>query len=408
MRDVHITPAVADFDAAMREAYREPSVVYLEDGHYLTAGVNPWNRTPERGFIIDGQLIMGDDTIIEIDGSKIPDALVNNEPLVALKGRGVWDKFGRDLTPQQVWDALPVEQTVIGGKVICNHSKFVDRWRGLGFPLRTVVAQLHGHGQLISKVTGVDIGAWRTDPAVGAETFPFACTGVDGSMDSTPIVQLDPATHIFSATTRAPEISDCTFSGYVPEASNDQVTVSLIVGAFGEAAGWNLGDWRYTWLSDWLMTRNTVLASGKNLVQAFTAYLGKKGRCVGNYTEGADIGFYGDYLQSENSTIETNQFLKCRHGVSLYLSTTPRPLSDNFYHKGYRIGPNKIDSRDQNVSLNTYNDQWIKYEGGVDPAQRVIEGIGVHSSLSVEALNGASYYVIDPVKPAPKTKFCPW
>lgn len=406
MRALTLTPpsTAPEFDAAMRDAFSEPSVVTLASGHYKTAGINPWNRGgAPRGFIVDGTLDMQGDVTIELDGASIPDSAVNGEPVIALKGRGVWDTLPPDqfaaLTPQEIWDRLPREAEVRGGTVICNHSKLVDRWNGLGFALRTSAVQLHGHGPLVSGVKVLDAGAYRHNPAEGAETFPIVCSGVDGSADSTPLAHLDPATHIFDADTRAAAIVGCTFDGYVPNASNDQVTCMMIVGMAGEAAGWNKGDWRYLWRRDYLIDHNTVRASGANLVQGYTAYQAHGGRCTYNVTEGADIGVYGDFFQSENSDIEFNQFSRCRHGVAFYLSPVPRPLSDTFYQRGHKIGLNKIDSNAANVSLITFNDEWQKLAPELPVARtpRRIDSIGVHSSLSVEALQGAEYYVIDPI-----------
>lgn len=399
MRDVDITPADARdatrFDAVMREAFAEESNVHLADGVYKTAGLPEWNRTrPDRGFLLNGRITVAGEATIVLDPSAILDSDIDDVPQRIITGRGVYD-YAPDfasMTPQQVADALPKGQTVIGNlKLVGNHSALVKGWQKAGKSLRTSAILLQGHNARIDGVVMSDFGAWRSasTPDVGAETFPAAITGAAGGPDRDKIAQLDD--YKFDATGDASIIARSSFVDYVPEASNDQVTVFMITGSIGQPNG---SYWRFSWRKNAHLLANKVIATGKNLVQGFTIYLAESGGCRFNESDGADILYYADFLQTRNVTIDSNTGKRCRHGVNLLLSPAG-PGCTMFFHDGYTIGPNTIDSSDANVSLNTLAVEWQKLYGSPPPATRYMRNISVDASLSLETSDDVRYKIIN-------------
>lgn len=394
MRDVPISRAVAPnaaaFDAAMREAFREPSRILLDDGVYPTAGLSEWNRTrADRGFILNGTIESAgaSKATIVLDPSAIVDTDITDEPQRAITGRGVWDDptSGAEIAtdPEAIWRRVARDQALRNVRIVGNHSVLLPRWRARGKSLRTSGFLLLGHDAIASGVDLVDFGAWRADPAVGAETFPGSIAGATAAGDTVAIAQLDPATHEFEQG----GIVDCTFSGYVPNASNDQVTVFMIVGSFGEANGWTKGDWRFHWRKYAHHEGNSVEASGSNLVQCHTTYLAEAGTVTRNKSKGADRGYYGDYLQTRGQLIEGNDWQECRHGISLLLSPGPPvELARDFFHENYQIGENKIGSSGANVLIRTLAPEWAlecqKAGASPTPNTRRIRNISIHPSLT--------------------------
>lgn len=386
-------PDWVTFDALMRQAFTEPTRVLLADGVFRTGGLPEWNRNrPARGFVMNGSIESAGaaKSTIELDPAAFDDDDVTSVPQRLITGCGVFDNPSIREKPtdaEAVWRALPRGQYVKNVRLVCNHSKLVERFKARGQSLRSPAILLQGHNAAIEGCEVVDSGAWRTDPAVGAENFPFAIMGATGAPDRDAIATLDPETHVFSDVGPPSHITGSTFTGYVPGASNDQVTVRMITGSFGEANGSGRGGWVFTWQADAYQEDNHTEAKGKNLVQCHTIYLAKKGTIRKNTSEGADIGYYGDFLQTKGIVIEENSFgtdaAPCRHGVALYLSPTPSGgLAEKFSHENYEIGLNKIVSRDQQVSINTLSEMMPT------SATRYIKGIRVHSLLSLENLGG--------------------
>lgn len=395
MREIYIdrasTPDAITFDAAMRSASTEPTRVLLGDGVFRSAMLSEWNRRPDRGFVLNGTLESAGSakaTIIA-DGNAIADDDVTDEPQRIVTGRGVWDDPAGDIPadPEAVWKRIARGQTLRNIRLVGNHSQLAPRWRARGKSLRTSGFLLLGHDPLASGVDLVDFGAWRADPLVGAESFPGAIAGATSAADTTAIAQLDPATHQFEQG----GILDCTFSGYVPNASNDQVTVFMIVGSFGEMNGWTKGGWRFHWRKFAHHENNYVEASGTNLVQCHTTYLAQAGTVTRNRSKGADRGYYGDFLQTRGQLIELNDWQQCRHGISLLLSPTPLPLAEEFFHEDYQLGMNAIGSSGANVLIRTLEPEYLaeaKRLGRAPTASRYIRRISIDRSLSVQNEGG--------------------
>jgi hypothetical protein len=103
-----------------------------------------------------------------------------------------------------------------------------------------------------------------------------------------------------------------------------------------------------------LMEDNETRASGaENWVQGHTIYQAKKGLVRRNRTRGARTGYYADFWTNRRITIDDNSFLGTEHGIQIQLSPTPADLAANFSHEDYTIGWNEIESRLENVLLDT-------------------------------------------------------
>lgn len=395
MRDLRVSPQAdaAANDAMFRNAFTEPTRVLLDDGIYPTAGLAEWNRNrADRGFVMNGSIESAgaSKATLMLDPLAIVDADISDEPQRIITGRGVWDDPTTGaLTPTGYEEAvrrIPRGQAVRNVRLVGNHSLLVPRWRAAGFSLRTSGVMLIGHAPVVDGVELIDFGAWRLNPNVGAETFPISIVGASSEFDTTAIARYEwtyPGALVFEPA----QITNSLFDGYVSSASNDQVSVGVITGAFGESNGWKGGDWRFTWRSDSLIQGNRVKAKGSNHVQGFTIYLSQKGTCRKNTTDGADIGYYVDYLQSRRTTVEENSFTGGRHGIALYLSPgPPADLAREFFHEDVEIGINKIESSGAQVSISTNEVEWLAEckQAIVPPTpnSRRITGIRIHNSIA--------------------------
>jgi hypothetical protein len=221
-----------------------------------------------------------------------------------------------------------------------NHSVLARDWPG---SLRTGAVLIDGDGA-IDGVTFRDFGS------KGEETFVAAVSNGSG----------------FAA------ITNTVFTDFDPASSDTQVTVRIIDGADSAVS-------KELHRSDCLMEGNKTFAKGANWVQAHTIYQAKKGLVRRNLSDGARVGYYGDFWSTRGITIMENEFLACEHGVQLKLSPTPLPFADSFSHEDYVIGPNRIESSGANVSIDTL---------GPPTATRYIRNIAVDRSLTLENFGG--------------------
>jgi hypothetical protein len=216
-----------------------------------------------------------------------------------------------DIDSQPLYCLAGPAARVTGIRTRGNHSKLASGWKGT---LRTGGVLLEGDGA-IDSVRFSDFGS------KGAETFVGIVS--NGAGDA--------------------RITGCAFDEFDPTSSDDQVTVFAIMCELAADA----------YRSDALMENNSVVASGKNQVQAHTIYQTLKGRVQKNRSASALVGYYGDYYRTKHVDISLNEFLGCEHGVQLKLSPTPEDIARNFAHEDYTIGPNRIESSGANVSIDT-------------------------------------------------------
>lgn len=396
------------FDALMRQHAQRGNHVHVAGGRYKTAGIGQWNRRAGRGFTFNGQITLAPDAVVEFDVEALQPYDINSEPQQMFMGQGVWDDPDRSfeefqaMTPLEVFNALPRGQAVRGGTLIGNFSKAQPIFQAAGQSLRIGGVLCNGHNISVDGPKLLDFGAYRHNPLIGAEAFPIVVAIATSGFDQNKLVQLDMTKYMADMEGEPSHIINTSFDGYVPGASNDQVTVRMILGCYGEPGGFGTGNWKYMWRKDCYQENNvTTLPKGApNLVQAHTNYLAKRGRIRGNKSYNADVLAYGDYLQTEGQLIELNEAYACRHGIILLLSPGPPvDLARSFYHKDYTIGLNKIQTLNggAQVLLRTVAADWAVECGkaGVPttPSLREISGIKVDRSLTVQN-EGASLTMV--------------
>jgi len=126
-----------------------------------------------------------------------------------------------------------------------------------------------------------------------------------------------------------------------------------------------------------LMEENSTFADGDNWVQAHTIYDADRGLVRSNRSDGARLGFYGDYWITKGIRFAGNRFKRCEHGVQPKLSPTPIEIAGEFSAEDYAIeGDNVIESSSAQVSLDTC---------GPSTSTRFIRNVQVADGLSVES-----------------------
>jgi hypothetical protein len=373
-----------EFDALFQFLQSNDALAIKLSGRFKTAGSFEWGNYGPSGWRAGKYWTFDGDAEIAIDPNAIADYQVDDPPLRIITYReqiawGDWDALAAD----QVWAGLPRGQAVRGLTLVGNHSLLADRWRAKNKVLRTGGCILQGHNAAIENVRFVDFGALKM-PGVYAEGFPAVICGAMGAPDRNKVAQLDGTTHVYDSIGEPSHITGCTFDGFAPSSSNDQVSVFVIIGSAGEPGGVGSGNWQQTMRANCHQSNNAVEASGSNSVQGYTIYNALRGRVAGNRTRGVSMGYYGDYYATKGIVIEGNDFEALNHGVALYLSPTAGDdphLPEQFSHEDYTIGANRIRSAGANVSLNSF---------GSSTSTRFIRGIRVHPDLSLESV-GAEF-----------------
>ena len=375
----------ADFDALMRaHADVEDLAVHLSDGIFRTAGTREWGDTnvvaDNPGFRAGRQWTfdIAADSTLEWDVDAVPDDQVSDIPIhLIMSTEARFDSRLNLHTPEEVWALQPRGQAVRGGTLDLQFSRAVDRWRAKGKMLRIGAVALAGHQAAIEGVHVTNYGAYKY------EGFPLYIQGAYGMYDRNLIAELDPATHIFDADLpdeQCSHITDCLADGYVELSDvGDQVTVNAIMGSIGERTP---GEWRTSYRAYCYQTGNRTVASGSNAVQGHTVYQSLRALVEKNKTEGAQVGYYGDFYKTKGVVIQGNEFgteaAPCYYGIQLLLSPVAAGMgnaADDFSHEDYVIGPNKIVSRSANVKLDTL---------GPTTATRYIRNIATDASLSLD------------------------
>ena len=375
----YVAKTAQEFDTLMGSLQSDDIEIHLS-GDFKTRGTYEWGTFAYLGWRMGKHWrIEGEGSSLTLDPNAIADGEIDSAP-IHLLSTSEQTSFPETeaMSPEQVWAGLPRAQAVRNLTLNASHTALADRWRAKDCVLKTGGVILQGHNAAIESCRFRNFGALKNSTRESAECFPAVICGAMGAPDRDKIARLDPETHVFDSEGEPSHITDCVFEDYAPAASDDQVTVFMIVGAVGEPGGWQTGDWRHTYRRDCHQSGNVVSVSGRNLVQGHTIYQALKGRVSGNRTAGADIGYYGDFYKTKGIEIEDNDFEHCRHGVQLLLSPTAGgdpDLPKSFSHENYAIGANRITSSGANVSLSTL---------GPSTPTRFIRDISVHPSLSLE------------------------
>lgn len=372
----------AEFDALMGSFASDELVVSFWPDQYYTKGEYEW------GQYAGANWRMGKRWQIEGNGSTltVQPEFVDSAPLHMICTREqLTFPETRTVTGEQVWAGLPVGQAVRNLNFDAKHSVLADRWKAADCLLKTGATILQGHNAAIEKCGAHNFGALRNSKGEYAEAFPFMICGAMGAPDRDALATLDPEKYIFDAEGTPSHIIDCTFTGYDPSSSDDQVTVFAITTSVGEPGGWNTGNWKQLFRANAYQTGNSVVASGNNLVQAHTIYEVLKGTIRGNTSVGAYVGTYGDFYSTKNLDIYENSFRQTWQGIRILLSPDGSNPQD-FYHEGYNIGPNDIESSDVDVYIDTL--------ANLRPtsATRYIRNMNVDKSLSLRAVGVEGLY----------------
>lgn len=373
--DQRTASAVRALDPILEQAYADGRTsLELPLDTYSVTPVLEWDedntrRMPPHEFTLNGQ-----GSTVYLDTERVTDEMLRVQaPLHVLTSAVRWarGKSGSDLIK-----AIPSGQAVKNLKIVGQHSKLSERAKGLGVSLRITAVCLQGSNTTIDSVQAVDFGAH------GYEAFPFVITGVLDGLDRHAFSAVDPGFMFGPAT-----ISNTDFSGYVPDASNNQVTVNMIVG--GTCPGqittspWQeLAPWRQIMRQRAEIRDCKASATGKNIVQGFTVYQAIRGLIDGCSTDGAAIGVYGDYYSTKGLHVTpNNSFMGGDWGAVFRLSPTTANVSglaEQFSHEDYVIGKFQCNAREGDVYLNA-----DPMPDGSQPTTRFIRNIAVDERLRV-------------------------
>jgi hypothetical protein len=388
-----VTPTHVEFDALMRSyASVDSLIVHLNNGDFYTIGTREWDDysndpTQIHGFRMGRHWTFTSETNATLHWAydAVPDERVDDVPIwLILTTEARFDANLNNHTPVDVWNLRPRGQTVRNLTFDLQFPAASARWRARNKKLCIGAVHLGGHQAAIENSTVRNWGADRV------ESFPFYIQGATGAYDRNLIAQLDPAQYIYDAgvpDAQCSHITGCHTDSYVRiyhgELENDLVTVRYIAGSIGETAP---GQWVQHMRAFAYQTGNSTFASDPNHVQAHTLYQCLRGKVANNYSNGAFVGYYGDFYATKGVEIRDNAFLACYHGVQLLLAP-PKPDNpqwppDNarYSHENYVIGPNTVTGNGPNVLLDTL---------GPSTATRYIRNISVDINLSLQN-NGAT------------------
>lgn len=300
-----------DIDAFMADAVTRDTIPDISPNeHYGTRGGLEWGDAPFRlraGHVLDMK-----GSTLELDVDRVTDAMILSEAPILLVPPEISNIYGK--TGEEAWGSVLTHQRVQNVRFVANFSKLVVRARALGAKsLRISGAGLLGHDAVIDNVELSDFGAF------GHECFPLWIAGTDSGFDHNALYTVDPA-HVYDEGGTVSRITNTRFVDYVPAASNDQVTVRMIVGTTSsekiiESPWSEPGPYRQ------IMRRAAEIIDPvtgtvdkpigtPNIVQACTIYQSLQGLVDGNDSHGASIFYYSDFCRSKGVHITARNVAK--------------------------------------------------------------------------------------------------
>lgn len=364
---------------------------------FSTGGMLQWD-VEAPGRLRSGHVLDMKGATIVLDPDRVTDAMLLSQQPIMMLGGQIGQIAGK--TGEDAWAAVLTHQSVVNARFVGNFSVLQPRAAKLGVPLRLVACGLQGHDAQMRGIRLSDFGAFRYDPARGAEAFPVWISGADSGYDTNALYTVHPS-HEFDENTPVSGI-EYTFEDYQPDHSNDQVTVGLVVGATCSEkinlSPWKqLGPWRQIMRRGaWL--KYDVKASGVNSVQGGTVYQSRSATIDGK-SQGAAVGYYSDYLRSQGVHIlPTCSFKGGIYGVMVRLSPTAADspeLAEQFSAEDFVIEKFECDAKVADVFVNA-----DLLEGATkNPPTRYLRNIAVDERLRI-AGNKEGLVLI----PAPGTK----
>lgn len=367
--------------------------------HFMTGGGLQYDFSDNPRRLRSGHVLDFKGATLELDVSRVTDAMLLSEMAPIMIGSEMGNIYGK--TGEEAFAAISTHISVKNVKLVANYSKLASRARALGVKQFAVAGcGLQGHDAQID-VSLSDFGAY------GREGFPVWIAGADNSFDTYPLYSIDPA-HLFDENTPASSIT-YKFGDFVPDASPDQVTVGMIMGAFCPAnlqpSPWKMwGPWRNMMRRDASLKFDVNVPAGKwNAVQGGTVYQSLHATIDGR-TQNALVGYYSDYYKSKGVHIlPTCSFKGGDYGVMVRLSPTASGYPDlppDFSAEDFVIEKFESSARKSDVFLNAdlMADPVTGKIVTKNPPTRYLRNIAVDERLSVSG-NKEGLVII----PGPKT-----
>lgn len=360
--------------------------------HFSTAGGLQFDFGDNKRRLRSGHVIDFKGATLELDVDRVTDEMLSQTILMLGSEMGhIHGKKG-----EEAFAAISTGICVRNVRFVGNFSRLVQRAKALELKQFAICASgIQGHDAHQDGIILSDFGAF------GREAFPLWISGADNSFDTSALYGVDPA-HTFDESTPASSL-DYKFEDYVPEASDSQVTVGMIVGAVCPGtfslSPWNMGGpWRHMMRRSAVLTFDVSVPAVKNIVQGGTVYQCLHAMIDGT-TQNAIVGYYSDYFKSRGVHILPScSFKGGEYGVIIRLSPTAADAPDmpqDFSAEDFVIEKFECDARNTDVFLNA------DLLPGVEknPPSRYLRNIAIDERLTVSG-NKEGLVLI----PSPDTK----
>lgn len=371
------------------------------DDHFTTGGGLQFDFADNPRRLRSGHVLDFKGATLELDVDRVTDAMLQTEMGLLMLGSEMGNIYGK--AGEEAFAAISTHISVKNVRLVGNYSKLVQRARALGVKQFAVAGcGLQGHDVQMPGIVLSDFGAY------GREAFPVWVAGADNSFDSHALYGVDPS-HTFDENTPASSI-EYKFGDFVPEATNAQVTVGMIVGALCPAnitpSPWSMsGPWRHMMRRDASLKFDVSVPAGKwNAVQGGTVYQSLHATIDGK-TQNASVGYYSDYYKSKGVHILPScSFKGGEYGAIIRLSPTAADipdLTDSFSAEDFVIEKFECDARNTDVFLNAdlMTDLITGLPVAKNPATRYLRNIAIDERLTVSGNREGLVWI-----PSPATK----
>lgn len=384
---------MTEFDDFLIDAVQKDTIPDFASptDHFITAGGLQFDLEDNKRRLRSGHVLDFKGATLELDVDSVTDQMLS-QPILML-GSEMGKIYGRG--GEEAFAAISTGITVKNVKLIGNYSKLVVRAKALGLSSFAVSGcGLQGHDAHADVVLS-DFGAY------GREAFPVWISGADNSLDTSALYGVDPR-HTFDETTAASSL-DYRFIDYVPEASDSQVTVGMIVGALCPGTfstdPWSMGGpWRHMMRRDAVLRFDLSVPAKPNIVQGGTVYQSLHATIDGR-TQNAIVGYYSDYFRSRGVHILPScSFKGGEYGVIVRLSPTAGGLLDlaeSFSAEDFVIERFECDARNTDVFLQAD----LLLGADKNPPTRYMRNMAIDERLTVSGNKEGLVWI-----PGPKTQ----
>lgn len=373
-----------DIDAFMADAVTRDTIPDLSPNeHYGTRGGLEWGDAPFR--LRSGHVVDFKGSTLELDVDRVTDEMLKSQNPINMIPPQIGNLYGKP--PLEAWAAVLTHQRVKNVRLVANFSKLAKRVKDLGVPsLRITGCGLLGHDAQLDNIELSDFGAY------GYENFPLWIAGTNSAYDHNALYCLDDS-YVYDEAGTVSSINNTRFVDYVPEASNNQVTVRMITGSTCAAKlvenPWGeFAPWRQLMRRDLAFLDNvtTCPPDVPNIVQGITGYQCLKGLVSRNKSTGASIGYYSDYCRNKGIHITAdNSFTGGVWGAIIRLSPSAAGTPDlelQFSSEDFVIENFTTDAGAGAVYLNQ-----DPLPDGSFPASRYVRNIAIDERLKPRVVN---------------------